>query len=172
MYLSYINNSKYMSWRNYEQTVFMINCYKEMLRISPDAVYYTGFNFIREMGVYLKSLMANKKESNIHKLYNWQLINTLRLWARLAIDSDVMADLVYPIVQIIEGLLDLFFTAKYFPLMLHLVNLLNEIAAAKGLVVNCTRSLLRMLSINEFTRRHQNSNSKPFDFELSVKVQK
>jgi len=42
-----------------------------MLRINTDAVYFVAFNFIREIGVYLKNLMKNKNEDNIHKLYNW-----------------------------------------------------------------------------------------------------
>ena len=60
MYSAYINNCKHFNWRNYEQTTFMINCYKEMLRINTDAVYFVAFNFIREIGVYLKNLMQKK----------------------------------------------------------------------------------------------------------------
>jgi hypothetical protein len=144
MYVTYISNCKYMGWRNYEQTIFMINCYKEMLRINPDAVYYIAFNFIREISVYLKSLMTTKNINNIHKLYNWQLVNTLRLWARLALEPQ-LSDLIYPIVQVIDGLINLFFTVKYYPLILHLVSLLNEISAASHTAVPVFKTLIKML---------------------------
>jgi len=32
---------------------------KEMLRINADAVYFVGFNFIREIAVFLKTIMKD-----------------------------------------------------------------------------------------------------------------
>ena len=45
---------------------------------NKEAAYYIGFSYLRQIAVLLKANMAKKDEEK--KVFNWQIVNSIRLW--------------------------------------------------------------------------------------------
>ena len=85
-------------------------------------------------------------------VYNWQFLNCLRVWTRLLTQygskagklalalspalqfmtvhfaDDALNPLVYPLVQVVLGVIDLLPAARYFPLRFFCARLLNDVS--------------------------------------------
>lgn len=59
----------------------MNNCYCELLSANFQTAYLVAFSYIRQLGVHLKTQTAEKKPDSEKFVYNWEIINSLRLWA-------------------------------------------------------------------------------------------
>lgn len=65
------------------------------------------------------------------QVYNWQYVNSLRLWQNLLSETcnkPQLQPLIYPFVQVCIGTLKLVPTAQYFPLRLHLTQILIDLS--------------------------------------------
>jgi nucleolar complex protein 2 len=79
-------------------------------------------------------------------------MNFLELWTGAICTYSSEADLnplAYPLTQIISGVARLVPTARYFPLRLRCVRMLNRIAASTGTFIPVSMMLLDMLEMKE-----------------------
>lgn len=49
--------------------------------------------------------MSERKEDSVKKLYNWEIINSLRVWVNILSKNDELSQLIYPLTEIIQGLI-------------------------------------------------------------------
>lgn len=69
---------------------------------------------------------------NFQAVYNWQFVHCLNLWSQVLsqLSHPSLRPLIYPLVQIVLGTLNVQPSAKYYPLRLHLVRLLLQLSSS------------------------------------------
>ncbi|KAL4484970.1 hypothetical protein ABPG74_020147 [Tetrahymena malaccensis] len=171
VYAAYFENVRHVSWRTYESVIFMINCYTELMVEHKDAAYYIGFSYLRQIAVLLKDNMAKKGDEM--KVFNWQVINSLKLWSqtisRQPADED-LGQLIYPLVELIIGVNQFSNSQEYVPLKFHLIQCLNTIAQRTDTFIPTLKLIKDVLNSGEFRKKKTQSTKKPFDFSISLKI--
>lgn len=112
-------------------------------------------------------------QESFRKVYEWKYISCLELWtgAICAYSSEVdFSSLAYPLTQIILGVSRLVPTARYFPLRLRCIRMLNRIAAATGTFIPVSMLLLDMLEMKELNKPPTGGVGKTIDFHTVLKV--
>lgn len=107
------------------------------------------------------------------KVYEWKFMHCLELWTGAICAYSSEADfrpLAYPLTQIISGVARLVPTARYLPLRLRCVRMLNRLAASTGTFIPVTVLLLDMLDMKEFNRPPTGGVGKAVDLRTVLKV--
>lgn len=179
VYKAYVLNcklAKSVSRSKLQHIHFLGNCVTELYGVDPPSAYQHAFVFIRQLAVILRGALTergtkaikDKKKGKKHqesskstnqqvdkayrKVYDWQFISCLELWTEVICAYNSEADfrpLAYPLTQIIYGVGCLVPTARYFPLRLRCVRMLNRIAGATGTFIPVSSLLLDMLEMKE-----------------------
>ena len=106
---------------------------------------------------------------------NWQFVHSVHLWVQLLSDAntEVLEPLIYPLVQIITGAIQLVYTqVSYYPFRFHLSRLLIQLSAATGKFVPILPYYLDILSGYNFGKKAAKASMKPMDFSCIVKCSK
>ena len=88
-------------------------------------------------------------------MYQWKFIHCLELWTGAVCAYSSQSELrsvAYPLAQIISGVARLVPTARYIPLRLRCVSMLNRIAASTGSFIPVSMLLMDMLDMKELNR--------------------
>ncbi|KAM0950150.1 putative nucleolar complex protein [Dioscorea sansibarensis] len=198
VYKAYVLNcklSKSASRSNLQHIYFLGNCITELYGIDPPSAYQHAFVFIRQLATILRgavtergpkvvkdkkkgkkqqeSSKSTKKPSDkaYQKVFDWQFICCLELWTSVICAYNSEADfrpLAYPLTQIISGVACLVPTARYFPVRIRCIKMLNRLAAATGTFVPVSSLLLDMLEMKELNRPPTGGIGKAVNF-LGVK---
>ena len=108
------------------------------------------------------------------KVYEWKYINCLELWTVAILKYGQEPDfrpLAYPLTQIISGVARLVPTARYFPLRMRCIRMLNCIAAATNTFIPVSMPLLDMIEMKELHSPPTGGVGKAVDFRTILKVQ-
>ncbi|KAL8774061.1 MAG: hypothetical protein Q9209_001169 [Squamulea sp. 1 TL-2023] len=164
----------------------MKNSAAELWGIDPDVGYMTGFVYIRQLAVHLRSNITQPTKDSYKQIYNWQYIHSLDFWSRvisthccptsnpcLKVSSDSpLHPLLYPLVQITLGALRLIPTPTYYPLRFQLTRSLLRISRATITYIPLAPSLLEVLQSAEMTKPPKPSTLKSLDFTTALRVAK
>lgn len=160
----------------------MKNSAAEIWGIDQAVSYTTGFNFIRQLALHLRSSIVHPSKESYKTVYNWQYVHSLDFWSRvLATHCDALAEaqagaasplrpLIYPVTQITLGAMRLIPTAQYFPLRFQLVRALLRLSHATGTYIPLTAPLLEVLQSAELRRVPKPSTVRPLDFAAAVRA--
>ncbi|PKA47668.1 Nucleolar complex protein 2 like [Apostasia shenzhenica] len=182
LYKAYVMNCKlpkYITKSKLQYINFLGNCVSELYGLDPITAYQHAFISIRELAIILhgaltergpKAVKDKKKEKNYQesnksskkqvektyqKVYNWQFLFCLELWTKVISTYNSGADfgpLAYPLSQILSGVANLVPTARYFPLRLRCIKMLNHLAGATDAFIPLSTLLLDMLDMKELNR--------------------
>lgn len=100
-------------------------------------------------------------------------MNCLELWTGAVCAYNSEADfkpLAYPLAQIITGVARLAPSARYFPLRLRCVRMLNRIAASTGTFIPVAMLLFDMLEMKELNRAATGGAGRAVDMRIVLKV--
>ncbi|KAJ1921021.1 Nucleolar Complex 2 protein [Mycoemilia scoparia] len=185
IYLTYVRNSNIKSIHAISRVQLMRDSGVELYLLNADASYQHAFIYIRQLAIHLRNSMNVRSTESYKAIYNWQFINSLRFWTEvMAIGCgdraeelselcEVLEPLVYPLVQIILGVVRLVPTAKYFPLRLHCISMLIRLRSATGVYIPTLPLILEVFESTEFTqRRPQKSTLTPLEFDAIIKAPK
>ncbi|KAJ1294992.1 hypothetical protein BS78_01G188800 [Paspalum vaginatum] len=179
IYKAYLVNcklSKSISVSKLQHIQFLGNCVRELYSLDPQIAYQHAFVFIRQLAIMLRGALTEKgpksakdkrqkesskstkkqMEKSYQKVYDWQYIFCLELWTSVVCGSrseDEFRPLAYPLTQIIHGVACLVPSARYFPVRLRCVKMLNCIAEATGTFIPVSSLLLDMLEMKELRGR-------------------
>ncbi|KAG2548158.1 hypothetical protein PVAP13_9KG149000 [Panicum virgatum] len=179
IYKAYLVNcklSKSISVSKLQHIQFLGNCVREIYVLDPQNAYQHAFVFIRQLGVILRGALTEKgpksakdkrqkesskstkkqMEKSYQKVYDWQYIFCLELWTSVVCgcsSEEEFRPLAYPLTQIIHGMACLVPSARYFPVRLRCVKMLNCIAEATGTFIPVSSLLLDMLEMKELRGR-------------------
>ncbi|XP_061402569.1 nucleolar complex protein 2 homolog [Musca vetustissima] len=175
MYLSYVRNSKFVSPNTLPSINFMRRSLVEMFALDLNTTYQHAFLYIRQLAIHLRNAVILKKKDSFQAVYNWQYINSLRLWCDLlglTADKQQLQPLIYPLVTIAIGVIRLIPTAQYFPLRFHCLQSLIELAKNTHTFIPVLPLILEVLRSNTFNKKHSSVSMKPLQFTCILRLNK
>ncbi|KNC46400.1 uncharacterized protein AMSG_02854 [Thecamonas trahens ATCC 50062] len=174
-YMAFVREVKHTAAHTAARQQLLRNCLVELFGINVEASYQHAFVYIRQLAILLRTAISAQSKSSLATVYNWQVVHSLRLWAQILAqykDSDKLEPLRYPVIQILSGIATLAPSARYFPLHLHVMEDLVNLAAATGLVTPAATALLSILHAESLAKKSAASTTKPIDLTIVVKVTK
>ncbi|XP_016989285.1 nucleolar complex protein 2 homolog [Drosophila rhopaloa] len=175
MYLAYVRNSKFVSPNTLPGINFMRRSLVEMFALDLNVSYQHAFLYIRQLAIHLRNAVILKKKDSFQAVYNWQFVNSLRLWADLlgaSANKPQLQPLVYPLVTIATGVIRLIPTAQYFPLRFHCLQTLISLAKETNTYVPVLPLIVEVLKSNTFNRKHSAVSMKPLQFTCILRLNK
>ncbi|KAF2787229.1 ribosome assembly protein-like protein Noc2 [Melanomma pulvis-pyrius CBS 109.77] len=183
-YQGLIKGARNTTVHNIQGINLMKNTASELWGLDPNVGYTTGFAFIRQLAVHLRSSITNKTKDSYKTVYNWQYIHSLDFWSRVVSahceslreaesgKESPLRPLIYPIVQVTLGAMRLIPTAQYFPLRFQLVRSLLRISAATQTYIPLAPALVEVLSSAEMKKLPKPSTLKVLEFNTSIRAPK
>ncbi|KAL2871829.1 mRNA-binding ribosome synthesis protein NOC2 [Aspergillus lucknowensis] len=162
----------------------MKNSAAELWGIDQNVSYTTGFNFIRQLAMHLRSSITNSSKDSYKTIYNWQYVHSLDFWSRVlsqhcdglieakAGKQSALRPLIYPVVQITIGAMRLIPTAQYLPLRFQLIRSLLRLSRTTGTYIPLASSLLEPLNLSELRKPPKSSTLRPLDFNTAIRAPK
>nr|SVE74070.1 EOG090X02MG [Daphnia barbata] len=173
MYLSYARNCKFTSPSTWPVINFMRRSLVELMALQEALTYKHAFLYIRQLAIHLRNAITSNKKDTLITVYNWQFVHCLHLWAALLgtlQDSQLLRPLLYPLVQIAIGTINLVPTGKYYPLRFQIVSILNELSADTGTYIPVVPFLLEVLQNHKFEKKPSKVSMKPLDLSCVLRV--
>lgn len=175
IYKAYVLNCHFVTAMKLKHIRFLGNCIIELLGVDLPTAYQHAFIYIRQLAMILREALNTKTKEAFRKVYEWKFMNCLELWTGVicaySSESD-FTQLAYPLTQIISGVARLVPTARYFPLRLRCVRMLNQIAASTHSFIPVSMLLLDMLEMKELNRPPTGGVGKAVDLRSILKVSK
>jgi len=174
IFLQLLKANRAVSPHNAGGIQLMINCIVELFGLDFKAAYQTAFTFLRKVALLLRSALTKKNQKSFQDVYNWQVILTLRILGQLVSQFPKQGDiqlLVYPLTQIIIGVVRMIPTGRYYPLRFHCVRILNSISKSTKEFIPVSTLLLQVLSNVDFLKRlPRDTSAKIFEFNFAIKI--
>ena len=183
-YEGLVKNSRKTTIRTVSGINLMKNSAAELWGIDANVGYTSGFTFIRQLAIHLRSTIKNNSNDSFRAIYNWQYVHSLDFWSRtVSLHCDSLEEaksgkehpfrsLIYPIVQIILGAMRLIPNAQYFPLRFQLIRSLLRISLTTNTYIPLTPALYEVLVSAEMRKPPKPSTLKALDFDVSIKASK
>jgi len=184
IYQGLIKGSRNTTIHTIQGINLMKNSAAELWGIDQAVGYTTGFTFIRQLAIHLRSSITNNQKESYKTVYNWQYVHSLDFWscvlsehcspvkeAEIGKESQ-LRDLIYPTVQVTLGAMRLIPTATYFPLRFHMMRSLLRISRATDTYIPLASALLEVLNSAEMKKPPKPSTLKSLDFNSNYKAQK
>lgn len=183
-YQGLVKGARNTTVHNIQGINLMKNTASELWGIDPTVGYTTGFGFIRQLAIHLRTSITNKTKDSYKTVYNWQYIHSLDFWSRVvaahceslreaeAGKPSPLRPLIYPIVQVTLGAMRLIPTAQYFPLRFQLIRSLLRISAATSTYIPLAPALVEVLNTAEMKKQPKPSTLKTLDFSTAIRATK
>ncbi|TVY18930.1 putative NOC2 family protein [Lachnellula arida] len=184
VYQGLIKGSRTTSIHTIQGINLMKNSAAELWGIDQEVGYATGFTFIRQLAIHLRSSITNNQKESYKAVYNWQYVHSLDFWSCVLAEhcsplkeaengkESQLRLLIYPTVQVTLGAMRLIPTATYFPLRFQLMRSLLRLSRATGTYIPLASALLEVLNSAEMKKPPKPSTLKSLDFASSYKAQK
>lgn len=170
MFSLFIDNSKFVNYHNFNSIIFMINGFHEIAKINLSITYYVGFLILKKLGEMIRLNESNKNKESMYKIFNWKVLNTLKVWGQIISQHKEFNELIQPWFRIIESLLSYNFTWKFFPFYLHLLKYCGKMSEVTGKYFPVGIYYLQILESSEFLKRKESGSSITFSLHCTVKV--
>jgi nucleolar complex protein 2 len=184
VYQGLIKGSRTTTVHTYQGINLMKNSAAELWGIDQGIGYATGFTFIRQLAIHLRSSITNNAKESYKTVYNWQYVHSLDFWSCVLAEhcspvkeaesgkESQLRPLIYPTVQVTLGAMRLIPTSTYFPLRFHLIRSLLRLSRATGTYIPLAPVILEVLSSAEMKKPPKPSTLKSLDFNTNYKAQK
>lgn len=174
-YKAYVMNCQFVNATKLQHIQYLRYMFVEFMLVDLPTAYQHAFVFIRQLAMILREALNMKTKEAFRKVYEWKYINCLELWTvairKYGMEPD-FRPLAYPLTQIISGVARLVPTARYFPLRMRCVRMLNVIAAATDTFIPVSMLLLDMLDMKELHCPPTGGVGKAVDLRTILKVSK
>jgi nucleolar complex protein 2 len=140
-----------------EHVAFMASAVSELVSLDTGAAYPVAFSAIRQLALLLRNALSARTKDALRAVLCWQTVHCLELWGRVlsahaAQPTSMLRPLVYPLVQVVTGAGRLVPTARYAPLRLRLLALLQRLGASTGVYIPIAMQAVEVLTFSEVTR--------------------
>ncbi|XP_053679851.1 nucleolar complex protein 2 homolog [Anopheles nili] len=165
MYLAYVKNSKFVSPNTLPNINFMRRSLAELFLLNFNLSYQHMFLYIRQLAIHLRNAVILQKKDSYQYIYNWQYINSLKLWGDILgaahAHGGALEPLIYPFVSITIGVMKLIPSAQYFPLRFHCCRILIQLNAKTNIFIPVLPFLVEVLRSNSFNEDHKKLSMRP-----------
>ena len=168
-----MKNAKFTNRSTLHNIQFMSNCVVELFGLDFKCSYQHAFSHIRVLAVKLRNAIISKTQEHFSMIHSWQFFHSLNLWTEVLCtyaDQVDMQLLVYPLVQVISGAIQLLPVQRYYPYHFLCIRLLLRLGRATSLFIPTLPFMLRILESNEFRKKFKSSTQKPLDWTCTLKV--
>lgn len=184
VYQGLIKGSRTTTIHTIQGINLMKNSAAELWGIDQGVGYSTGFTFIRQLAIHLRTSITNNQKESYKTVYNWQYVHSLDFWSCVLSEHcspvkeaesgklSQLRDLIYPLVQVTIGAMRLIPTATYFPLRFQMMRSLLRLSRATGTYIPLASALLEVLNSAEMKKPPKPSTLKSLDFASNYKAQK
>ena len=184
VYQGLIKGSRNTTIHTIQGINLMKNSAAELWGIDQSVGYTTGFTFIRQLAIHLRSSITNNQKESYKTVYNWQYVHSLDFWSCVLSEhcspvkeaesgkESQLRPLIYPTVQVTLGAMRLIPTATYFPLRFQMMRSLLRLSRATGTYIPLASALLEVLNSNEMKKPPKPSTLKILDFASNYKAPK
>lgn len=182
MYMEYVKNSKFVSPNSLPAINFMRRSLTELFLLDLNVAYHHAFLFIRQLAIHLRNAMILQKKEHYQQVYNWQYVNSLKLWGDVlsyvpgvtskSDSKSKLQALIYPLVSIINGVIKLKSSAQYFPLRFHCINILISISRSTNTFIPVLPYIIEVLNSTTFNQQHKKLAMKPISFMCILRIPK
>ena len=174
-YLSFVRNAKFSSPHVAERITLQAQCLTELFGLDMDASYELAFIYIRQLALHLRKALssASTTADALKQVYCWKFIHCLKLWGSVLCLHDGLHELIYPLVQITLGVIQLVPSARHFPLHLHCMELLVKLDRVTTTYIPVGFYLVKVLTMDEVHKKPlNNSEAKAPDLDHVLRVKK
>jgi nucleolar complex protein 2 len=184
VYQGLIKGSRNTTVHTIQGINLMKNSAAELWGIDQSVGYTTGFTFIRQLAIHLRSSITNNQKESYKTVYNWQYVHSLDFWSCVLSEhcspvkeaesgkESQIRPLIYPTVQVTLGAMRLIPTATYFPLRFQMMRSLLRLSRATGTYIPLASALLEVLNSAEMKKPPKPSTLKSLDFGSNYKAPK
>lgn len=148
IYLRYARGCKSVSQTGGSSVVFMAQCVAELFTLDPVQAYQQAFLYIRQLALHLRAALVKKTSEATRQVTTWQFLNCLRLWTRVICtmpDKDLLGPLIFPLAQIMFGVMAAAPSIYFIPLRFHLITCLHQLAASGRVFIPTASRLAEIL---------------------------
>mmetsp|Transcript_22453 Transcript_22453/g.32753 ORF Transcript_22453/g.32753 Transcript_22453/m.32753 type:complete len:759 (+) Transcript_22453:58-2334(+) len=164
IYLCFARTAKSFSEQSRTSVIFMSQCVTELYRTDVAHAYQQAFMYTRQLALHLRTALLKKTPEATKQVLTWQFLNCLRLWTRLLCAmpaEDDLGPLVFPLSQVLNGVVVASPSAVYLPLHFHIISCLQQLAAhAEVFIPTCPR-LLAILESHEISTSSTTPSTDP-----------
>lgn len=182
-YQAFVRGSRITNIHTLPGINLMKNSAAELWGLDPSIGYTTGFTYIRQLAVHLRTSITHPTKDSYKTIYNWQYTHSLDFWSRVLSthcsnpllktpSASPLHPLIYPLVQITLGALRLIPTPTYFPLRFHLTRSLLRISRTTTTYIPLAPALLEVLSSPDLSKPPKPSTLPPLDFSTALRAPK
>jgi nucleolar complex protein 2 len=187
MYMEYVKNSKFVSPNTLPAINFMRRSLTELYLLDLKVAYYHMFLYVRQLAIHLRNAKLLQKKDHFQQVYNWQYVNSLKLWADVISNvhknntttsaakvnnKSKIQSLIYPLVSIINGVIKLKSGVQFYPLRFHCIKILIDLSRATKVFIPILPHIMEMLNSNIFNQQHKKLAMKPISFTCLLRIQK
>nr|CAB3264387.1 nucleolar complex protein 2 homolog [Phallusia mammillata] len=172
-YMSYVANCKFSSPTTLPMINFMQRTFAEICAVDADHTYRFAFLYIRQLAVHLRKAITTQNKETRQAVYNWQFIHCVGLWCRVLSvlhPNATLQPLIYPLVQIALGVIDLVPTPRFYPLRFQIVRSLTALADCTDTYIPLLPSIVCPLKLQEFQKKQIGVTVRPIAFETILKL--
>jgi len=175
MFMAYVSNTKFTSPNTLPLINFMRRSLVEVYALDHKSAYFQAFIQIRQLAIHLRGALSTASKENLQTVCNWQYVHSLELWGALlshARDSEELTPLIYPLTQVILGVLKLAKGSKYIPLRFHCATILTNLSSQTGTFIPVIPIYLDILQSHIFNKKSRKVSMKPIELACILKVAK
>ena len=148
IYLRYARGCKTFSETGGSSVIFMAQCVAELFTSDPVQAYQQAFLYIRQLALHLRAALVKKTSEATRQVTTWQFLNCLRLWTRVICampEGDALGPLIFPLAQIMFGVMAAAPSIYFIPLRFHLITCLHQLAASGRVFIPTAARLAEIL---------------------------
>jgi len=175
MFTAYVANTKFTSPSTLPNINFMRRSLVEVYALDHNLAYFQAFIQIRQLAIHLRTAMTKSNKDTRQAVCNWQYVHSLELWGALlghAGKSETLSPLIYPLTQVILGVLKLADGAKYIPMRFHCANVLSNLSSETGTFIPVLPIYLDILKSSIFNKKSRKVSMKPMELLCILKATK
>nr|XP_026692091.1 nucleolar complex protein 2 homolog isoform X1 [Ciona intestinalis] len=172
-YVSYVANSKFTSPSTLPMINFMQRTFAEICSVDANVTYQFAFLYIRQLAVHLRKAITTQSKETRQTIYNWQFVHSIGIWCRvLSVNhpNETLQALIYPLVQVAIGTIELVPTARFFPLRFHITRSLISLGDCTNTFIPLLNFIMAPLHLNEFAKKQSGVSIRPLAFETILKL--
>ncbi|KAL9643974.1 hypothetical protein ABK040_005442 [Willaertia magna] len=174
VYYTLLRNGNFYNQGTFQKIDFLKNVLTELCAINFTSTYQHAFVYIRELAITLKRALNHKIQNGYALCYNFKFINCVDAWVKVVsthYNQENIAQLLYPLTQIIIGAISLNSTAKLYPTRVKFISMLNELSKNTGKFIPISQFIFDILQLRQATHSpKQNQKPQPLYFEFKVKT--
>eukprot|EP00958_Prasinococcus_capsulatus_P016214 scaffold1786_cov398-Prasinococcus_capsulatus_cf.AAC.5 len=174
MYREMQGACRFMNATTLPRFPLMASCIVEICGLRPGAAYLHVFQGLRGLALQMQGALQMKKKDDLRSIYCWKFILSLEAWERVlsthSASNPELKPLVYPLCQLLTATSRLVPSARYFPLRLRCVRILQRLSVATGCYVPLSHIVLEVFQSSCLSKPHKGQERQRLALENMLRV--